>query len=101
MATEDPLVGENPILSAAFDKDGEEAPGVARGILSLFHGDQNVGDGWIKTQPGKVSAAKGGVILDESDASVGVRIVSPSPNCDDCASVLPTSTAGFRGYRLR
>ena len=33
--TEDIPVGENLILSASFDKDGEDPPGVATGILSL------------------------------------------------------------------
>jgi hypothetical protein len=40
-------------LSASFDKDGEDPPGVATGILSLYHGDRKVGEGRIKTQPGK------------------------------------------------
>ena len=44
VATEDLPTGENLILSAAFDKDGEEAPGVATGILSLYHGDHKVGE---------------------------------------------------------
>ena len=46
--------GENLILSAAFDKDGEDPPGIATGILSLYHGDRKVGEGRIKTQPGQV-----------------------------------------------
>ncbi len=37
-ATEDLPTGENLILSASFDKDGEDPPGVATGILSLYHG---------------------------------------------------------------
>ncbi len=48
---EDIPVGENVILSASFDKDGEAAPSVATGILSLYHVDNKVGDGRIKTQP--------------------------------------------------
>ena len=32
-------------------KDGEDPPGVSTGILSLFHGEQKVGEGRIKTQP--------------------------------------------------
>jgi arylsulfatase A-like enzyme len=52
-ATEDLPTGENLILSAAFDKDGEDPPGVATGILSLYHGDRKVGEARIKTQPGK------------------------------------------------
>jgi arylsulfatase A-like enzyme len=45
--------GENLILSASFDKDGEDPPGTATGILSLYHGDRKVGEARIKTQPGK------------------------------------------------
>jgi arylsulfatase A-like enzyme len=60
-ATEDVPTGENLILSAAFDKDGEDPPGVATGILSLYHGDRKVGQGRIKTQPGKFSIAGEGL----------------------------------------
>ena len=52
IATEDVPTGENLILSASFDKDGEDPPGVAAGILSLYHGDVKVGEGRIRTQPG-------------------------------------------------
>ena len=45
--------GENVILSASFDKDGEDPPGISTGILSLWHGDTKVGESRIKTQPGK------------------------------------------------
>ena len=43
--TVDLPTGEDLILSASFDKDGEDPPGVATGILSLYHGDQKVGRG--------------------------------------------------------
>jgi hypothetical protein len=59
VATEDVPVGENLILSAAFDKDGEEAPGTATGMLSLYYGDKKVGEGRIKTQPGIFSVGSG------------------------------------------
>ena len=39
VATEDVPTGTNLILSAAFEKDGEDPPHVATGILSLYHGD--------------------------------------------------------------
>jgi arylsulfatase len=51
-ATEDLPVAENQIISAAFDKDGEVAPGIATGMLSLYHGETKVGEGRIQTQPG-------------------------------------------------
>src|SRR6184192_2150681 len=50
--TQDVPTGENMILSASFDKDGEDPPHVSTGILSLYHGDKKVAEGRIKTQPG-------------------------------------------------
>jgi arylsulfatase A-like enzyme len=61
--TEDVPVGENLILSASFDKDGEDAPGVATGILSLYHGDRKVAEGRIRTQPGMFSLAGEGLCV--------------------------------------
>ncbi|WP_024804164.1 arylsulfatase [Nocardia sp. BMG51109] len=60
-ATEDLPVGEKILLAASFDKDGEETPGVATGILSLYHGDRKVGAARIKTQPGKFTLAGEGL----------------------------------------
>jgi arylsulfatase len=54
-------VGENLILSASFEKDGEDPPGVSTGILSLYHGDKKVAEGRIKTQPGLFSIAGEGL----------------------------------------
>jgi arylsulfatase len=62
-ATEDLPTGENLILSASFDKDGEDPPGVATGVLSLFHGDRKVGEGRIKTQPGNFELAGEGLCV--------------------------------------
>jgi hypothetical protein len=65
--------GESLILSAAFEKDGEDPPGVAVGTLSLFHGDVKVGEGPIKTQPGKFSIGGEGLCVgrDSSDPVTG------------------------------
>src|SRR5262249_414271 len=62
-ATQDTPFAENIILSASFDKDGEEPRGTATGILSLYYGDQKVGEGRIKTQPGKFSIAGEGLCV--------------------------------------
>jgi arylsulfatase A-like enzyme len=62
-ATEDLPTGEDLILSAAFDKDGEDPPRVATGILSLYHGDHKVGEGRIKTQPGGFAIAGEGLCV--------------------------------------
>jgi arylsulfatase len=61
--------GQGLILSAAFDKDGENPPGVANGTLSLYHGDVKVGEGRIATQPGKFSLGGDGLCVgrDSSD----------------------------------
>jgi arylsulfatase A-like enzyme len=53
VADTDLPTGENLILSASFDKDGEDPPEVATGILSLYHADKKIGEARIKTQPGK------------------------------------------------
>ena len=62
VATEDVPTGENLILSASFEKDGEDPPHVATGILSLYHGDKKVGEGRIKTQPGAFIARRRGTV---------------------------------------
>ena len=51
--------GKNLILSAEFVKDGEERPGTATGVLSLYVGDKKVGEGHIKTQPGIFGVGSG------------------------------------------
>ena len=63
VATEDVPTGENLILSASFERTGEDPPGVATGILSLYHGDKKVGEGRIKTQPGKFMLAGEGLCV--------------------------------------
>jgi arylsulfatase len=60
-ADRDVPVGRDVILSASFDKDGEDPRGTATGTLSLYYGDQKVGEGRIRTQPGKFSVAGEGL----------------------------------------
>ena len=71
VATEDLPTGEDLILSASFDKGGEDPPGVATGVLSLWHGDVKVGEGRIKTQPGKFMIAGEGLCIGR-DGGAGV-----------------------------
>jgi len=71
VATVDVPTGENLILSASFDKDGEDPPGVATGLLSLWHGDTNVGEARIRTQPGKFMIAGEGLCVGR-DGGAGV-----------------------------
>ena len=63
VATEDVPTGENLILSASFDKDGEDPPHVSTGILSLYYNDKKVGEGRIKTQPGGFELAGEGLCV--------------------------------------
>jgi arylsulfatase A-like enzyme len=62
-ATEELPTGENLILSASFEKDGEDPPHVPTGILTLYHGDKKVGEGRIKTQPGGFMIAGEGLAV--------------------------------------
>jgi arylsulfatase len=62
-ATEDLPPGKDLLLSASFDKDGEDPPHVSTGILSLYQGDKKVGEGRIKTQPGKFMIAGEGLCV--------------------------------------
>ena len=71
VATEDLPTGEGLILSASFDKSGEDPPGVAVGTLTLWHGDTKVGEGQIKTQPGKFMIAGEGLCIGR-DGGAGV-----------------------------
>ena len=62
VGSEDLPTGENLILSASFEKEGEE-PGCAMGTLSLYHGDKKVGEGKIKTQLGAFAVAGAGLYV--------------------------------------
>ena len=60
--SEDIPSGENLLLSASFDKDGQDAQS-ATGILSLYHGDHKVGEARIKTQLGAFAIAGSGLCI--------------------------------------
>ena len=47
VGSEDIPTGEDILLSASFEKEGQE-PTNAHGTLSLYHGDTKVGEGKIK-----------------------------------------------------
>ncbi|MFD3992872.1 sulfatase-like hydrolase/transferase [Streptomyces sp. NPDC058583] len=70
-ATEDLPTGEKLILAASFDKDGEASPGVATGILSLYQGDRKVGEGRIRTQPGRFTLAGEGLNAGKDNGDAG------------------------------
>jgi arylsulfatase A-like enzyme len=71
VGSEDVPTGEKLLLSASFDKDGEDPPHVSTGILSLYHGDKKVGEARIKTQPGKFMIAGEGLCIGR-DGGAGV-----------------------------
>ncbi|MEU0502622.1 arylsulfatase [Nocardia sp. NPDC005998] len=89
VATEDLPTGENVILAASFDKDGEDPPGTARGTSSLFYGDLKVGEGRIRTQPGKFTLAGEGLTAGRD---------SGEPVTDDYPGTAPWA---FTGGTLR
>jgi arylsulfatase len=76
VGSEDIPTGENLILSPSFDKQGEDPPGVARGTLSLYHGDKKVGEAAIKTQPGKFVIGGEGLCIGR-DSGAGVTDDDP------------------------
>ena len=48
-------------LSAIFTKEGENPPHVANGTLAIYINDEKVGEGKIRTQPGRFSIAGEGL----------------------------------------
>jgi arylsulfatase len=67
-ATEDLPTGLDLLLSASFDKDGEDPPHVSTGILSLYYDEKKVGEGRIKTQPGKFMLSGEGLCIGRDSA---------------------------------
>ena len=76
-STQDVPTGQDLILSASFDKDGEDPPHVSTGILSLYHGDQKVAEGRIKTQPGQFMFAGEGLCVGRDS---GEAVTDDYPN---------------------
>lgn len=62
VGTKDIPTGENVLLSASFEKQGMN-PDAATGTLSLYHGDEKVGEGHIKTQLGAFAIAGSGLYI--------------------------------------
>ena len=69
VASEDVPTGENLILSASFDKTGEDPPGVANGTITLYHGKKKVAEAPLKTQPGKFMLAGEGLCVGRDSGS--------------------------------
>jgi arylsulfatase len=62
VGSEDIPTGTDLILSASFEKEGQE-PAATTGTLTLFHGDQRVGQRRIKTQLGAFAIAGAGLYV--------------------------------------
>jgi arylsulfatase A-like enzyme len=70
VASEELPNGENLILSAAFERDGEDPPGISTGILSLYHGEEKVGEERIKTQPSMFGLSGTGLTVGRSATAI-------------------------------
>jgi hypothetical protein len=90
-ATEDLPARGKLILSASFDKTGENPPRVAQGVLSLYHGDHKVGEGQIRTQPGMFSIAGEGLTVGRD---------SGEPVTDDYSGEAPWRFTGGTLHRV-
>src|SRR5204862_8335908 len=84
-AAEGAPTGENQVLSASFDKQGEGPPGVATGTLSHYHGEKKVGEATSKTQPGKFVIGGEGLCVGR-DSGAGVT--------DDYPGTMPWNFTG-------
>ena len=70
VANEQLPTGENLILSASFERDGEDPPGVSTGILSLYHAENKVAEERIKTQPGMFGISGTGLAVGRSVTAI-------------------------------
>ena len=62
----EPLPTGHVVVSASFERQGDSMP--AEGTLTLYVGDKEVGQGHIKTQPGKFSIAGEGLNIGKDGA---------------------------------
>jgi arylsulfatase A-like enzyme len=62
----EPLPTGHVIVSASFEREGDSMP--AEGTLTLHMGDREVGQGRIRTQPGKFSIAGEGLTIGKDSA---------------------------------
>ena len=62
VGSEDVPTGHNVLLSASFDKDGQQ-PDCTTGTVSLYHADRKVGEAQIKTELGAFAVAGAGLYM--------------------------------------
>jgi arylsulfatase len=78
-----PVPAGHSVLSASFEREGDSMP--SEGVLTLHVGDEAVGSGRIRTQPGKFSIAGEGLNIGKD----GAEAVT-----DDYPGVAPWALAG-------
>jgi arylsulfatase A-like enzyme len=69
VSSEDVPTGENLFLSASFEKESQE-PDCTTGTLTLYHGEEKVGDGPIKTQLGAFAIAGSSLYVGRHEGDV-------------------------------
>jgi hypothetical protein len=84
----EPLPAGHVVVSASFEREGDSMP--AEGTLTLRVGEQEVGQGRIKTQPGKFSIAGEGLNIGKDGAE---------PVTDDYPGEAPWSFTGGTIHR--
>jgi arylsulfatase A-like enzyme len=75
----EPIPTGHCVLSASFEKEGDAMP--TEGTLSLFIDDRKVGEGKIKTQPGKFSLAGEGLNVGKDGAAPVTDDYPGEPPC--------------------
>ncbi len=78
-AEEELPTGENLIVSASFEKDGEDSPGTATGMLSIYHGEEKVGEQRIKTQPGSYGLSGTDLTVGRSERAIVAELPGERP----------------------
>lgn len=69
VGSEDVPTGESVFLSASFEKEGQEQD-CTTGTLTLYHGEENVGEGPVKTQLGAFAIAGSGLYVGRQEGEV-------------------------------
>jgi arylsulfatase A-like enzyme len=69
VGSEDVPTGKNVLLSASFEKESQK-PDCTVGTLSLYHGEQKVGEGAVKTQLGAFAIAGSGLSVGRQEGEV-------------------------------
>ena len=69
IGTPDSRTGPDLFLSASFEKESQE-PDCTTGTLTLYHGEEKVGEGPVKTQLGAFAIAGSGLYVGRQEGEV-------------------------------